>query len=103
MQSVIKSYNGLATVAAQPAIAIPDSARSFALEVSIPSGAITAWSVALEGSLDGVNWTNLITHTANIGSTQWAVDKPCTFVRVNVTALTLNTAPSISAIVLAVP
>lgn len=83
--------------------AFPDAARTFAVSVSIPSGAITSWTVALEGSLDGVNWTALVTHNATIGSTQWAVDKPVRMARVNVTALTLNTAPSISVNVTACP
>lgn len=103
MQSVLKSYSGIVATGVQDKIAIPDSARSFAVEVAIPSGAITSWTVNLEGSLDGVNWTQLISHTATIGSTQWAVDKPVVFVRVNVATLVLNTAPSITVVVLAVP
>lgn len=77
-------------------VALPDVGRTHALQVSIPSGSITSWTVALEGSLDGANWTTLITHNSSIGSTSWAVDKPVKFVRVNVSALSLNTAPSIS-------
>lgn len=104
MQSVVKSYTGLTATGALPPIAIPDSARSFGLEVAVPSGVLTAWSVTLELSLDGVNWTPaVITHAANIGTTQWAIDKPATFMRVNVGTLTLNTAPSITVVVLAVP
>ena len=83
-------------------IPVIDAMRSFAFEVAIPSGTITSWSLNLEGSLDGVNWTVLATHSTTIGSTIFAVDKPVTFLRVNVTALSLNTAPSISCYVLGV-
>jgi hypothetical protein len=80
-----------------------DGARTFALQVTTPSGAITSWSVNVEGSLDGVNWTVIGTHSANIGSTVWFVDKPVSSIRVNVTALVLGTAPSIGVSVLAAP
>ena len=95
---VVKDSNGNAS------FALPEPyGRTFALCVSIPSGAITSWSVNLEGSLDNVNWTSIITHSSTIGSTAWSADKPVNFIRINVTALSLNTAPSISASVLAVP
>lgn len=94
---VAKDANG------QTKIALTPAAHKFAVQVSIPSGAITSWSVTLEGSIDGVNWTVLITHAATIGSTQWVVDKPVSFVRVNVGALTLNTAPSITVGLIAYP
>lgn len=109
MNSTIQALSGLTAtgvpkdVNGRSAVPLPDACRTFALEVAIPSGAITSWSVTLEGSLDGVNWTVLITHAANIGSTQWAVDKPVLFMRVNVGALSLNTAPSITVVAVATP
>jgi hypothetical protein len=84
-------------------IPLTPAAHKFALQVSTPSGVITSWSVTLEGSIDGVNWTILITHAANIGTTQWAVDKPVSFVRVNVGAVSLGTAPSIAVGLIAYP
>jgi hypothetical protein len=84
-------------------IALAGGARSFGLEVKGVGAAPTSWSVNLEGSLDGVNWTALLTHNAGDGSTQWAVDKPVSQVRVNVTALTLGGASAINVNVLASP
>ena len=103
MESFTKSYVGINATGALPVVALPAPMRSSGMQVSIPSGAITSWTVALEGSLDGVNWTALVTHNATIGSTQWAIDKPVSFIRVNPSALALNTAPSISVLVVAVP
>lgn len=103
MESVSKTYGGIAATGVQAVLPLPAPMRTFGVQVSIPSGAITSWTVALEGSIDGVNWTALATHNANIGSTQWASDKPVSFLRVNVSALTLGTAPSIVVGLVAVP
>jgi hypothetical protein len=102
-------YTGLAAtgIAAsstgQVKIALPIAARSFAVQVKGVGGVPTAWTVALEGSIDAANWTALITHNAGDGSTQWAADKPVAFVRVNVSALTLGPASAINVGVLALP
>lgn len=86
------------------AIPLPEPfARSFAIQVKGVGGTPTSWTVALEGSLDGANWTTLGTHNAVDGSTVWAVDKPVTFVRINVSALTLAPATAINVGILAVP
>lgn len=110
MNGVIQAYKGVVTTGVcadaqygRQLVPLPDMYREFGIEVAIPSGAITSWSVNLEGSLDGINWTVLVTHAANIGSTLWAADKPVNFIRANVTALSLNTAPSITVIISAVP
>lgn len=103
MNSTIQAYAALTATGTKAAVPLPDGCRTFALSVAIPSGAITSWTVVLEGSLDGANWTALVTHNATIGSTQWAVDKPVLQMRVNVSALSLNTAPSISVVAVAVP
>lgn len=42
--------------------------RSFSLQVKGTGAAATAWSVVLEYSLDGVNWTTAVTHNAVDGS-----------------------------------
>lgn len=109
MNGVIQAYKGITTTGVpvdangRASVPLPDLCRTFSIEVAIPSGAITSWAVNVEGSLDGVNWTSLATHNATIGSTQFAVDKPVNFMRANVTALTLNTAPSITVIIAALP
>lgn len=42
--------------------------ETFSIQV-IPTGAVTAWTVVLEGSIDaGVSWTTILTHTEVIGS-----------------------------------
>lgn len=76
----------------------------FAIQVKGTGAAPTSWSVNLEGSLDGTNWTTLITHSATDGSTQWsaaATPRPVTHFRSNCTALTLGTATNIVVRVLA--
>lgn len=37
-------------------------ARSFSVTVA-PGGIISSWIVTVEGSLDGINWTSILTHT----------------------------------------
>lgn len=109
MNGVIQAYKGIIATGVpvdangRAQVPLPDVFRTFSLEVATPSGAITSWSVNVEGSLDGVNWTSLVTHSANIGSTVFAVDKPCNFMRANVTALSLGTAPSVTVIIAALP
>jgi hypothetical protein len=86
------------------ALPLPEPyARSFALQVKGVGAAPTSWTVNLEGSIDGVNWTLLVAHNSVDGSTVWAVDKPVTQVRVNVSALVLGGATAINVGLLAVP
>lgn len=78
---------------------------NFALAVSENGGTATSWTVTLQGSLDGTTWTDLTTHQRAVegnGKIKHVVDKPCSFMRVYVTALTLNTATSINIKLLAV-
>ena len=66
------------------------------------TGAPTAVTVDLEGSLDGTNWVQLATHPFTAGeltATQamfHVIDKPVRFVRVNLTALTGGTSPTVT-------
>lgn len=72
--------------------------KFFAVQVSIPSGSITSWTVLLEGSVDNSNFTTLLTHNSTIGSTIFLTSaSPVLFYRTRCTALSLNTAPSINA------
>jgi len=105
-QAEILTYSGIAATGTKNAVGAAGGQpfATYGLQVAIPSGSITSWTVTLDGSLDGVNWTTLITHNATIGSTSWeTTGKPCTSVRVNVSALSLNTAPSITVTAIAVP
>lgn len=73
----------------------------YAIQVKGVGGTLTSWSVLIEGSLDGLNWTTLATHSATDGSTVNAVDKPVDKIRVNVSALSLGTATSINVFIAA--
>lgn len=75
----------------------------FAIQIKGTGGVPTSWSVTLEGSLDGVNWTTLATHNANDGSLVQAVDKPCTHFRGNVGAVTLGPASDINVLIVGAP
>jgi hypothetical protein len=77
-------------------------ARTFGLVAKGVGGVPTSFSINLEGSLDGANYTLLATVTVD-GTIVWAVDKPVTFLRINVTALTLGPATSVNVTLLAVP
>jgi len=92
---VKKSYAGLTTTGVQPAIAAPTLFNSFAIQLKGASAAPTSWTLTLEGSLDGLNWTTIATHNAADGSTVWAIDKPSAFIRANLSALSLGSAVSV--------
>lgn len=68
----------------------------FSLQTVI-TGAPTAVSVALEGSLDGANWSPLVTTTSTTGEIVAIADKPVRFVRANLTTLTGGAAPTVTA------
>ena len=70
--------------------------RSFALQVV--STGVTAWTVLLQGSVDGATWATLATHahTDGSGAILWATDKPVPYVRANVTTITGGTSLAVS-------
>ena len=70
--------------------------RSFALQVV--SDGVTAWTVLLQGSVDGSTWFTLTTHaeTDASGTILWATDKPVPYVRANVTTITGGTSLAVS-------
>lgn len=49
-------------------------------------GAFTGLTVAYEGSLDNLNWFALGSDNTLVAGATFVVDKPCLFVRANVTA-----------------
>jgi hypothetical protein len=76
--------------------------RSFGLQVKGTGAAPTTWTVVLEGSLNGVQWTTILTHTngTNVdGATVWsnAVITPCLYFRSRCVAVTLGSASNIVA------
>ncbi len=69
-------------------------AKNFSLQVKA-TGAVTSWSVSLEGSLDGVNFDQILTHTdlsPGDGKIRFdgTVASACPYFRVNCTALSLG-------------
>jgi hypothetical protein len=78
---------------------------SWSIQVKGTGAAPTSWNVVLEGSLNGVNFTIIATHSATDGSTVFsgAPKFPVLFVRSRVTALTLGTATNIVVTILGIP
>lgn len=97
MSAVNKAYKGLTTTGAMPPVGAPGGVpfNGYAIQTKGVGAAPTSWTAILEGSLDSTNWTTLISHTTPDGSTQWVVDKPVTFVRLNLSALSLGGATAI--------
>lgn len=94
------SLTATATGAGASTAVRPDQSKFASIQVKGTGGAATGWTVVLQGSLDGTNWTNIRTHgTADgDGVVLFAGDnipRPVAFVRLNVTALTLGTATNI--------
>ena len=70
--------------------------KYFSVQVKGTGAAATSWTVALQGSLDGVNFTDLVTHNANDGSVVFSSGvMSVAYIRVNVTALNLGSATDI--------
>lgn len=69
---------------------------------TVVTGAPTAISATLQGSLDGVNFYVLATSTSTTGDYQTAVDKPTRWLKVNLGTLTGGTTPKITAFIGAV-
>jgi hypothetical protein len=97
MAAVSKNYTGLTATGTFPPIGSPGVPfEKYAIQAKGIGGTLTSWTAILEGSLDSTNWTTLISHTTPDGSTQWIVDKPCNFVRLNLSTLVLGSATSIN-------
>lgn len=97
MSAINKDYKGLNTTGTFPPCGAPGGVpfNNYAIQVKGVGAAPTSWTAVLEGSLDSANWTTLISHTTPDGSTQWAVDKPVTAVRLNLSALSLGSATAV--------
>lgn len=85
---------------AQAAIKNVAGACFYTIQVKGVGAGATAWTVALEGSNDGVNWSSIISHgTADVDGTvknSGATPIGTLWVRVNVSALTLGSATGIT-------
>lgn len=68
----------------------------FAIRAKGTGAAPTTLTAALEGSLDGTNWTSIQAITqANDGTVLYVADKLTQYVRINVTALSLGSATNV--------
>jgi len=87
--------------ATQDATAAPVS--KFSLQVTA-DGTMTAWTVVVETSNDGSDFTtSILTHNATLGSMVFVADKPALYWRVHCTTFTPNTATKVTASVVAMP
>jgi hypothetical protein len=83
--------------AAGHTVAFPFPLRVFTVEVCSTDAPATSWTVNVQGSLDGINFTDILPH----GGTDCAVDSthgsiyPVRFLRSNCTALSLGGATNI--------
>jgi len=75
----------------------------YALQVVVPSGIPVLWTVILEGSLDGLNWDTLISHTEALGIAKivFSPSPPTSWMRFRVPVLSLGTSSKITAYALA--
>lgn len=102
-QAVIQRYTGVTATGALSTASAPGGSvfNRYAIQVKGTGAAPTSWSITVDGSLDGVNWTTIATHSSTDGSTVFAVDKPVLFIRGNVGSLVLGAATDVTVTVLA--
>jgi len=91
-------YTGVTPGTTQDVSAFPH--KYFTIQVVSTGAAATAWTVKIEGSLDGVNFSEIAQHTEadGDGSVLWAGANiaASAYFRINVTALTLGAATNIT-------
>lgn len=66
---------------------------------TVVTGAPTAISATLQGSLDGTHFFTLATSTSTTGDYQSVADKPARWLKVNLGTLTAGTSPTFTAFV----
>ena len=79
--------------------------REFGIQVAAVGGTPTLWTIILEGSLDGTNFSTILTHTQalGLGVILWStVPAPVSYFRTRCSVLTLGAASSATAYVLGV-
>jgi hypothetical protein len=105
----------LATIVSQPFVSRTDTytvaangvtvatagtpCRSFALQLTGTTGTATAWSVVLEGSLDGTTFTTIITHVSGTNANGATVvglsNGPWLYLRTRLVSVTLSPATAL--------
>jgi hypothetical protein len=95
------SYPGVSSLGPSVATDVSDRPMSsFTLQVvGVPSPA-TLWEIVLEGSIDGVTFSEIMKHTTNVGDGKNLYSGttlfPVNYFRVNTTILTLGPATSLT-------
>lgn len=72
--------------------------KRFSIQVKGVGAGATSWTADLQGSLDGVNYTTIITHaTADLdGVVKFdSADKPVAYIRINLSAVVLGPASAL--------
>jgi hypothetical protein len=76
----------------------------FAIQVKGTTATPTAWSVVLEGSLNGTQYTTILTHTStehSDGATIWKLDgPPIKYFRSRLVSITLGSATNVIATII---
>jgi len=89
------------------AIEVGGAVQNFSLQVAGDEVAATAWSVNLEGSLDGIHFEPLLTHTESHGNGTVIFNGnqvyPVMFIRSKTTTLTLGSATRLIVHILGMP
>lgn len=99
----VKLLNAATATGASTTFATRMKPRNHTVEFTI-TGAPTAVTVDLEGSLDDQTWVSLASYVMSAGELTAAaamfhiVDKPVRYVRVNLTNLVGGTAPTVTAL-----
>lgn len=92
---IVVAFNALGAVGVTAPQSVEGSARHTVM-VTV-SGAPSACTVNLDGSLDGVHWFDLSGPQNAAANTMFhVVDKPVIYVRGNLSALSGGTSPSVS-------
>lgn len=95
---ITEAYTGIGPGSTQDVSAYPH--KYFTMQVVGTGAAATAWTVVLEGSLDGINFSAIMQHdeTDGDGAVVWAGANiaASAYFRINVTALTLGAATNIT-------
>lgn len=104
-EGIFKQSDTFATAGSGVIITTPSPVKSFSLSVK-PTGVVVSWTVVLEGSLDGENFTTILSHTNLVGANVCLFSGsnlfPCLYFRARCTALVLGLGTNIITTILGV-
>lgn len=105
MDYFVTLLNAFSAAAVAETYVLRQPCSKFSVMVKGQAAAATAWSLDLQGSIDGANWQQLINHaTADVdGVTKFVTDRPVTHIRLNLASVTLGTATNLIVAALAMP